>query len=130
MLIMSIMLNPYSRKNASGRGNVNNVNNVNSYLGLLGKSGSGFNIINIINIINISPLRSIFCFPQGEMLIMSIMLNPDARKNASGRGNVNNVNNVNSYLGLLGKSGSGFNIIHIINISPARSIFCFPQGKC
>ena len=47
-------------------------------------------------------------------------------KNASGRGNVH----VNSYLGLLGKSGNGFNIINIINISPARSIFSSPQGKC
>ena len=42
-------------------------------------------------------------------------------KSASHAGNVNNVNNVKSRWGLLEKSGDGFNIINIVNISPARS---------
>ena len=66
---------------------------------------------------------------------------------ASHKGNVNNVSDVNP-MGLFPKSPhlgfniiniscergifqqQGFNIINIINISPARSMFCFPQGKC
>ena len=88
---MLIMLNPYSRKNASDRGNINNVNNVKSNWGLLGQCGDGFNIINIINISrvgiifaphrgNVNTVNNVkSCLSKnalaGEMLIMLIMLN-------------------------------------------------------
>ena len=51
----------------------------------------------------------------GEMLIMSIMINPCI---ASHRGTVNNAKNVKSNLGLLGIEPHGINII---NISPVGS---------
>ena len=65
-----------------------------------------------------------------KTLGMSIMLNPPCQQKDSGRGNLNNVNNVNSKWGLLGQNRNWFNIINIIDISPARIIFWSAQGKC
>ena len=64
MLIMLIMLNPYSRKNIPGKGDVNNV------VFMLNQNGDslvdpemGFNTISIINI---SLARNKKCFWQGK----------------------------------------------------------------
>ena len=49
MLIMLIILDPYSRENASGKGNAKNVDNVNSYLGhWWEKSGNGLTLLTLL----------------------------------------------------------------------------------
>ena len=117
---------------ASHRGNVNNVNNVKSIFSkkmLL----AGEMLIMLIMLIHIWDSWE---NPEVDLTLLTLLTVPLPEAFfASHRGNVNNVPNNGKCFQRLNQifrttSGSGFNIINIINISPARSIFCFPQGKC